>query len=286
MNKFDSRISNLRINTGNDEYRKIENSKNIQKELYEINTFRLQSPKNIDLNTHKPLKISLGTPTNYSNETNRNKIFFGNLNKNDNVNKATKPSVLSVFNNYQKNLNINPTKLNNLTYHFTQNKGNSFHNKIHPNELLVTNNTKTDYKDSDKNLNNNAKILNINYNRNNNPINSNRDFYYNKNANNNSEKQYKSESPNLRKENLTTRKNFDIDNNYEHKVLHTENLHDKFRKTKYVDIMKLINSNHIPISLNLLNKDFSNFEKSKLSNKSMKYIRGYSANTHQGTSRL
>ena len=49
--------------------------------------------------------------------------------------------------------------------------------------------------------------------------------------------------------------------------------------------MNLISSNQVPISLNILTKSFTNFDKSKHSTKSMKYVKGYSANTHQGTVR-
>jgi len=52
-----------------------------------------------------------------------------------------------------------------------------------------------------------------------------------------------------------------------------------------IDIMKLISANQPPISLNVLNKRFEGFENSKYSTKSLKYIKGYSANTHQGTVR-
>jgi len=56
-------------------------------------------------------------------------------------------------------------------------------------------------------------------------------------------------------------------------------------KPQLIDIMKLISTNQPPISLNVLNKKFENFENSKYSTKRLKFIKGYSANTHQGTVR-
>ena len=75
--------------------------------------------------------------------------------------------------------------------------------------------------------------------------------------------------------------------NYDERVVHTD-LGPPSRKSdkpEMIDIMKLISSNQPPISLNVLNKKFENFENSKYSTKSLKYIKGYSANTHQGTVR-
>jgi len=106
--------------------------------------------------------------------------------------------------------------------------------------------------------------------------------------NHNTERNFKSESPNVRKENFnTTRRITEINNNdFQDKVLHTENiLHEKNRNPQFIDIMELMNSNQVPISLSLLNKHIPNFEKSKHSSKSMKFVKGYSANTHQGTVR-
>ena len=75
--------------------------------------------------------------------------------------------------------------------------------------------------------------------------------------------------------------------NYEERVAHTDVSPSarKSNKPEMIDIMKLISSNQPPISLNVLNKKFENFENSKYSTKSLKYIKGYSANTHQGTVR-
>ncbi len=100
---------------------------------------------------------------------------------------------------------------------------------------------------------------------------------------NNTERNFKSESPAVRKQ-IFPRKTMDNED-FQDKVLYTENVLERNRKPQYIDIMNLINSNQIPISLNLLNKHFTNFEKSKHSSKSMKYVKGYSANTHQGTVR-
>lgn len=75
--------------------------------------------------------------------------------------------------------------------------------------------------------------------------------------------------------------------NYDERVVHTDvsPTTRKSNKPEMIDIMKLISSNQPPISLNVLNKKFDNFENSKYSTKSLKYIKGYSANTHQGTVR-
>ena len=86
-----------------------------------------------------------------------------------------------------------------------------------------------------------------------------------------------------------SRLNSENNENYKERVVHTENLSQKENlnnnKPQLIDIMKLINSNQSPISLSVLNKKFENFENSKHSSKSLKYIKGYSANTHQGTVR-
>jgi len=102
----------------------------------------------------------------------------------------------------------------------------------------------------------------------------------------NSERNFKSESPIIRNNNINSKKLNNNEDDFQEKVLHTENnLQDKNKKPQFIDIMNLINTNQVPISLNLLNKNFINFENSKHSTKSMKYVKGYSANTHQGTVR-
>lgn len=86
-----------------------------------------------------------------------------------------------------------------------------------------------------------------------------------------------------------SRLNTENNENYKERVVHTENITQKENlnnnQPQLIDIMKLINSNQTPISLSVLNKKFENFENSKHSSKSLKYIKGYSANTHQGTVR-
>jgi hypothetical protein len=52
-----------------------------------------------------------------------------------------------------------------------------------------------------------------------------------------------------------------------------------------VDVMTLLSSQHIPISINTLKQNFFNFEASKNSNKSLHFVKAYAANTHQGTVR-
>ncbi len=265
----------------------------------------------------KPLKISLTSPVTTKNESNNNKIYFGSLNNQDSTNKAIKPSILTVFKNYSKGKNNENTIYNN-----TLSSLGSFNNAVQNNPNLVNinlhqnsnlNNQNNNYlktqinKDSERTTIPNSSSINKNIrknlnNGNINTIYSNRDSLmgnltnkYGKpllnniaNNNHNIERNYKSESPNVRKENFnTTRRLPDFNNNdYQDKVLHTENiLHEKNRNPQFIDIMELMNSNQVPISLNLLNKHFPNFEKSKHSSKSMKYVKGYSANTHQGTVR-
>lgn len=53
-------------------------------------------------------------------------------------------------------------------------------------------------------------------------------------------------------------------------------------KTESIDIMSLINSNHPPLNLNILNTTYSNYESSKYSFKKCQSISAYAANTHQG----
>lgn len=314
MSKLNTKFSHLRINTSNEDYRKTENqSKNKQKPINEINTFRIQSPKNIDIMYNKPLKISLTSPLTAKNENNNNKFFFPNMPNQESNNKAVKPSILSVFKNYSKNKNnenSNSITLSNLNH---QNNGN--HNST--NNLLNNNNQQNlnlnnltnnflklqmNKEDSDRFSNNNANPLNKNFrknmNNNINMIHSNRDVLMGNTTtnklgkplinniliSNNTERNFKSESPTVRKQNFNQRKNIENDD-FQDKVLHTENVLEKNRKPQFIDIMNLINSNQVPISLSLLNKHFPNFEKSKHSSKSMKYVKGYSANTHQGTVR-
>lgn len=327
MSKLNSRFSHLRINTGNDEYRKADNSsKTKQKQINEINTFRIQSPKNIDMMFNKQLKISLNSPVTTKNENNHNKIFFGNMNNQDSTNKAVKPSILTVFKNYSKGKN-NENAISNKTL---SNLG-SFNNAVQNNSNLVNinlhhqnsnlNNQNNNFlktqinKESERTAIHNSSSINknirknLNNNNNNsgniNTIYSNRDNLMGNITNkygkpmlnsigntHNTERNFKSESPNVRKENYntTTRRlpdfNKNNNNDYQEKVLHTENiLHEKNRNPQFIDIMELMNSNQVPISLSLLNKHITNFEKSKHSSKSMKYVKGYSANTHQGTVR-
>lgn len=290
MSKLYSRFSHLRINTGTEEYRNSNNSKNKQKPPSEINTFRIQSPKNIELLFSKNTKISLTSPLTAKNDNNKNRQFLGNISNIDSVNKAIKPSILSVFKNniknkmpdYQNNTNYNLTNI----YKQSNNTENGYINKNDiNNNLSNTNNAlKSQYKDverinSDNNINKKINQNNI--------FNYNRENYKNEIKTNisNTERNYKSESPSLRKDTFNNRKNIETENNYENKVIHTENLHEKTRKPQFIDIMNLISSNQVPISLNILTKSFTNFDKSKHSTKSMKYVKGYSANTHQGTVR-
>jgi hypothetical protein len=317
MSKLNSRFSHLRINTGNDDFRKVDNnSKAKQKQINEINTFRIQSPKNIDMMFNKPLKISLTSPLTTKNENNNNKIYFGSSNYQDSTNKAVKPSILTVFKNYSKGKNHENNNANS-----TLSNLGSFNNAVQNNPNLVkitlhqsSNNQANNYlknhfnikgNDDRSAVHNSSSInKNIRKNLNNGNINtlySNRDNMmgnitnkYGKpllssiTKNHNTERNFKSESPNVRKENFnTTRRITEINNNdYQDKVLHTENiLHEKNRNPQFIDIMELMNSNQVPISLSLLNKHIPNFEKSKHSSKSMKFVKGYSANTHQGTVR-
>jgi len=146
MSKLNSRFSHLKINTGSEEYRKSDNSsKNKQKPINDINTFRIQSPKNIDLLNYKPLKISLTTPLTAKNENN-NKIFFGSLQNHDSSSKAIKPSILTVFKNYSKNKNNENIQINSLTL---TNIGNL--NNAHQNN---TNNILSGHFQKNPNLNN------------------------------------------------------------------------------------------------------------------------------------
>lgn len=83
----------------------------------------------------------------------------------------------------------------------------------------------------------------------------------------------------------------DNDEAYNERVVHTDvNTMNNYtarksNKPELIDIMKLISANQPPISLNVLNKKFENFENSKYSTKPLRYIKAYSANTHQGTVR-
>ena len=52
-----------------------------------------------------------------------------------------------------------------------------------------------------------------------------------------------------------------------------------------LDVSSILNQNNNPISLNNLKTNFPNYEPSKFSMKPLSYIRGYAANTHQGTIR-
>lgn len=317
MSKLNSRFSHLRINTGNDEYRKVDNNtKQKQRTINEINTFRIQSPKNIDMMFNKPIKISLTSPLTTKNENNNNKLFFGNSNNQDSTSKAVKPSILTVFKNYSKgknneNLNSN-NNLNNLGSfnNGVQNNPNIVNINLHQNSNNQTNNflkSQLNNKENDKTYTHNSSLINKNIRKNLNNGNLNSIYSSRDNLlgnitnkygkpllgsitnNHNTERNFKSESPNIRKENFnTTRRIQDLSNNneYQDKIVHTENiLHEKNRNPQFIDIMELMNSNQVPISLNLLNKHFPNFEKSKHSTKSMKYVKGYSANTHQGTVR-
>ncbi len=306
MSKVNSKFSHLRINTNNEDYLKTENqNKNRQKPNNEINTFRIQSPKNIDILYNKPLKISLTSPLTAKNDNNKNKLLFSSVSNQDPSNKAIKPSVLSTLKNYSKNKNNeNPNSITSTNLNYNNgNHDNSQQNsniKNHPNNLLKLQIN----KDENERLGNNTVIsLNKNLGRKNNN-NTNINMIYssregimgNTTANkfgkpsinnilisNNTERNFKSESPAVRKQ-IFPRKTMDNED-FQDKVLYTENVLERNRKPQYIDIMNLINSNQIPISLNLLNKHFTNFEKSKHSSKSMKYVKGYSANTHQGTVR-
>ena len=317
MSKINTRFSHLRINTGNDEYRKVDNnSKTKQKQINDINTFRIQSPKNIDMMFNRPLKISLTSPLTTKNENKNNKLLFGNFNHQDSTNKAIKPSILNVFKNYSKGKNNENTVSNN-----TLSNLGSFNNAVQNNPNIVNinlqqnsnlNHQNNNYlktqiiKERDRFAIHNSSSINKNIRKNltNGNINtmySNRDNMmgnitnkYGKplmnsiENNHNSERNFKSESPSIRKENFNTTKRLpDLNNNeYQNKVVHTENiLHEKNRNPQFIDIMELMNSNQVPISLSILNKHIPNFEKSKHSSKSMKYVKGYSANTHQGTVR-
>lgn len=91
--------------------------------------------------------------------------------------------------------------------------------------------------------------------------------------------------------NVKNSSNKDDEADYKERVIHTDVVSSnnytarKSDKPDVIDIMKLMSANQPPISLNVLNKKFENFENSKYSTKSLKYIKAYSANTHQGTVR-
>ena len=54
------------------------------------------------------------------------------------------------------------------------------------------------------------------------------------------------------------------------------------KQPESIDLMSLINSNHPPANLNVLNLNYSNYEASKYSFKKCQSINAYAANTHQG----
>jgi hypothetical protein len=56
-------------------------------------------------------------------------------------------------------------------------------------------------------------------------------------------------------------------------------------KPEMLNVMSLFSNNHIPIEIKNLKQSYVGYECSKHSNKSMTYIKGYAANTHQGTIR-
>jgi hypothetical protein len=133
----------------------------------------------------------------------------------------------------------------------------------HGNKNLIANSNKTQINTNNQNNNSNVNNNNTNQNANNNLNDLNSPINNNVNSNNNAN------NKNISNNNTNTNNN----NNKE------------AGKPQLIDIMKLISINQPPISLNVLNKKFENFENSKYSTKSLKYIKGYSANTHQGTVR-
>jgi protein phosphatase 2C family protein 2/3 len=57
------------------------------------------------------------------------------------------------------------------------------------------------------------------------------------------------------------------------------------KKLETINVMSLLNSQHIPLTLNTLKSNFNNYESTKHSSKPVSFIKAYSANTHQGTIR-
>ena len=254
---------------------------------------------------------SEGNVSNYShnnnNINNASKIIRNNsVNKNINTNNMLENNKNINNNNINNNINEMPKILKKeITIINNNNNPNNNNNAIlstpvHNNQILMNHNlsarrdiftnnkterNSTTNKSSGQNSNiknealfmsDQKKKLIVNNNLNN--INNN-----NNNSNTNLNSKYFSNSLN---KNSTNKDNNDSIN-YEERVVHTDvsPTKKKTNKPEMIDIMKLISSNQPPISLNVLNKKFENFENSKYSTKSLKYIKGYSANTHQGTVR-
>jgi len=253
---------------------------------------------------------------NYNKFTNKNSLekpeatnYVANLKKN-----LTKENMGGYLNsegnatNYSQNSN---TKLRNNSNNKNFNTNNITENNNNINQKYTNNEMPRIYK-KEITLNNNNGVLATPVHSNqmlmNHNLSAKRDIFANK-----TDRNMKSLSPNIRLEapfisdqkkklivknnskyfsNSLNKNGINRDNqndslNYDERVVHTDISPStrKSNKPEMIDIMKLISSNQPPISLNVLNKKFDNFENSKYSTKSLKYIKGYSANTHQGTVR-
>jgi hypothetical protein len=269
----------------NENFNKFTNKNNLEKS--EANNYVANLKKNLAKENISGYLHSEGNVTNYNQNNNNTKLIRTNsTNKNLNTeNNITNYNNNYNINNENKAYNNNNQKININEIPRTLKKDITFNNNI----LLTP-------------VNNNQMLMNHN-------LSAKRDNFVNKterNINNSltpnirldapfisdqkkklivkNNSKYFSSSLNKNKINAEN-KNESI--NYDERVVHTD-LGPPSRKSdkpEMIDIMKLISSNQPPISLNVLNKKFENFENSKYSTKSLKYIKGYSANTHQGTVR-
>jgi len=201
-----------------------------------------------------------------------------------------------IFNtNNLNNRNLTPNNRLNANTHinFIGSRYNQDNSKINYEDRVVHTDTGANSSQNrliKKSVNkDNSPIANTKTNMNNN-LKLNNYLNVNVNSNNDQTKQSKiissNQNPNFMNNNLNNNFNDNVNINLKKDLNYNQNLESKeCEKPVVIDLMKLISSNQPPISLNVLNKKFENFENSKSSTKRLKYIRGYSANTHQGTVR-
>lgn len=74
-------------------------------------------------------------------------------------------------------------------------------------------------------------------------------------------------------------------NSSQYTCFNKANYNSTKQESNTINVMSLLSSQHIPLTLNTLKQSFAGYETSKFSSKSIGNIKAYAANTHQGTVR-